>query len=228
MILVIQNGYVTTFISRYLREPHTIIKSFEVDVTEIDLADYTFVIILGGYQSVTHIERYPYLVKVVALIKSCIELNKPMLGICLGCQLIAYALGCEIRSSPQLHIGYDVEILDCEPIFRCHLDYTVPNDKMEVLEYFEGMPYLYRHGLCIYGIQCHPDIAPEYVCKFSNHKPSNTFAIANAERIDRANQEVVDQLIDMLRTVSCLEYAITAPTRTGEQPQVPPCSSLPD
>lgn len=195
MILIIQNGYITPNIGKYLNESYLIIKSFEFDTFEFDHNQYSIIIVLGGFQSVTTISEYPYLQQVIKLILKCIENKKPLIGICLGCHLIAYALGCNIKSSGKINIGYDAQVLKHSNIFRCHIDYIDPCDKIEVLEYYENMPYLYKYQDFCYGIQCHPDITPECVQKYSNHQSSNQYAIENRESINLNNKAILDFLI---------------------------------
>jgi GMP synthase - Glutamine amidotransferase domain len=200
MLLIIQNGHITPHIFKYIDETYEIVKSFENNLNDLDLSKYTIVIILGGHQSVLRITEYPYLIGVINLIRKCMRISKPLLGICLGCQLIAHVLGCQIKSSGKLNIGYDAKILGYDQIFRCHIDYIVPNDKITVLEYFENMPYLYQHGNQVYGIQCHPDLTPESVKKYAKHLPSNTYAKNNSEIIDKKNAEILKILLTRLRS----------------------------
>lgn len=199
MLLIIQNGYITPYIYRYLDDDYEIVKSFDTDVSKIDMDKYSIVIILGGYQSVVDIEKYTYLLNVIELIKKCLHLKKPIFGICLGFQLIAYALGCEIKSSGKLNVGYDTSILGYDNIFRCHIDYIVPNDKIIVMEYFDGMPYLYKYQNKAYAIQCHPDIAPECVRKYSNDIESHKYALHNKDTINKNNSAIIKHILDLLR-----------------------------
>ncbi|BCS82905.1 putative glutamine amidotransferase-like protein [Cotonvirus japonicus] len=200
MLLIIQNGYITPYIYRYLDEDYKIIKSYDVDVSKINLNDYSVVIILGGYQSVVDIDKYSYLINVTELIKKCLTDKKPLFGICLGFQLIAYTLGCEIKSSGKLNVGYDTKILGYENIFRCHIDYIIPNNKITILEYFDDMPYLYRHENHVYGIQCHPDIAPECVKKYSDNIESYNYAQANKDTINKNNAAIIKYILNLLRS----------------------------
>jgi GMP synthase-like glutamine amidotransferase len=200
MLLIVQNGYITPFISKYTDEPYEIIKSFETDVSKIDINKYSIIIILGGYQSVTRINDFPYLLNVIKLIETCLIIEKPLIGICLGCQLIAYTLGCQIKSSGKLNIGYDTNILGYYNIFRCHIDYIIPNNNITVLEYFDNMPYLYKYKNYVYGIQCHPDISPECVQKYSNHNISNQYAKQNNEEINKKNATILKFLLNQLHT----------------------------
>ena len=201
MLLIIQNGHITPCLTNYLDEDYVIIKSFDVDVSKIDLAKYSIVIILGGHQSLTKIDQYPYLHSVVSLIRFCIKIEKPIFAICLGAQLVAYALGCEIRSSQKLNIGYDINILEHNNIFRSHVDYIVPNEdnKLVVHNIIENMPYLYYYDKFIIGIQCHPDLTPQCVIKYSDHLPSIEYATKNHQSLDNTNQSIICKILNILR-----------------------------
>lgn len=198
MILIIQNGFVTPSITRYLFYDYQIIKSFEIDVSNIEINNFSLIIILGGYQSLTQINNYSYLLNVIELIKKCILEKKPIFGICLGCQLVAYALGCNIKSDGKLHIGYDTEIMNKKNIFRCHFDYIEPNNSIIILETFDNMPYLYTYSDFIYGIQCHPDISPIDVYTYSGNINACVFANNNSEYINNTNHYIINYIIDKL------------------------------
>lgn len=202
MLLIIQNGNVIPCIYKYLDEEYEIIKSFEKDVSDISVSEYSIIVILGGYQSVTNIYTHPYLVSVVSLIKKCLKQKKPLLGICLGCQLIAYTLGCKINSSSKLNIGYDTDILGQTNVFRSHIDYVVPNDSIEVLEYYDNMPYLYKHDNFCYGIQCHPDMPPECVKRYCPNKQFHKYATDNYQLIENTNRIIIKYLFDKLRNIN--------------------------
>jgi len=199
MLLIVQNGLDIPCIPKYLDEEYEIIKSYEYNVSEIDLNKYTIVIILGGYQSVTSIHQYPYLYDVVKLINKCIETKKPLFGICLGCQLIAFSLGCQIKSSTKLNIGYDAKIMDYKNIFRSHIDYIIPNALINISDYFDTMPYLYTYQNYVYGIQCHPDVSPECVQRYCNNSQCKEYANQNKNKIDATNKAVMTEILNKLR-----------------------------
>ena len=70
---------------------------------------YAGIVILGGYMSVY--ETLPYLNEEQDLIRNANRLQVPLLGICLGSQLIAQALGGKVHKGQQKEIGwFDVVI----------------------------------------------------------------------------------------------------------------------
>ncbi len=63
-------------------------------------------IVMGGPMGVYDEAAYPWLVEEKALIKKIIAQNKPVLGICLGAQLISEVLGASVRKNDQREIGF--------------------------------------------------------------------------------------------------------------------------
>ncbi|MDE0661804.1 MAG: glutamine amidotransferase [Gammaproteobacteria bacterium] len=64
------------------------------------------VIVMGGPISVNDVDRFPYLVDEIELIPHRIANGLPTLGICLGAQLIARALGAAVAPMPSPEIGW--------------------------------------------------------------------------------------------------------------------------
>jgi len=63
-------------------------------------------IVMGGPMGICDDEQYPWLVAEKAFVKEVIDQNKPVLGICLGAQLIADVLGAEVRPGKNKEIGF--------------------------------------------------------------------------------------------------------------------------
>lgn len=70
------------------------------------LTDIDFVIALGGPMSVNDEMQFPWLHDEKHFIAEAIKSNKAVLGICLGAQLIASALGARVYPSPEKEIGW--------------------------------------------------------------------------------------------------------------------------
>ncbi len=71
-----------------------------------DISDVDILIVLGGPMSVNDTHRYPWLVPEMKYIKDFIKSGKPILGICLGAQLIAKSLGAKVYRNPVKEIGW--------------------------------------------------------------------------------------------------------------------------
>lgn len=63
-------------------------------------------VIMGGPMSVNDEERFPWLVQEKQFVREVIESGKPVLGICLGAQLIASAMGGKVFANPVKEIGW--------------------------------------------------------------------------------------------------------------------------
>ena len=64
------------------------------------------VIVLGGPIGVYECETYPFVTDEIAAVASRLHANKPILGICLGAQMMAAALGARVAPGPVKEIGY--------------------------------------------------------------------------------------------------------------------------
>ena len=63
-------------------------------------------VVLGGPMGVYDRDRYPFLAAAMRLIDQALQKDKPVLGICLGSQLLAAALGARVARAPQREIGW--------------------------------------------------------------------------------------------------------------------------
>ena len=69
-------------------------------------AEAEALVVLGGGMGVSDQERLPHLRDEVRLLRRCVESGAPMLGICLGSQLLAAALGGSVEKARAKEIGF--------------------------------------------------------------------------------------------------------------------------
>jgi len=137
------------------------------------LNGYDGLIVLGGPMNVDEVDKYPYLDTEVRLIRKALEAEMPMLGICLGSQLIAKALGAKVRKNPEKEIGwYDVsptkeghkDPLICnfskkENLFQWHGDsFDLPSGAVLLASSKLCKNQAFRYGDNVYGFQFHLEV----------------------------------------------------------------------
>lgn len=71
-----------------------------------DLGAIDFLLILGGPMSVNEEERFPWLIAEKQFVRAAIQSGIPVLGICLGAQMIASAMGARVFPNPEKEMGW--------------------------------------------------------------------------------------------------------------------------
>jgi GMP synthase (glutamine-hydrolysing) len=137
-----------------------------------DALGYDGYVFHGGAQNVGD-GQWPWLVDEEALIKAALAAGKPILGICLGAQLLAHALGGEVTRLASPEIGWhEVRTTDAaqeDPLFdsfprrfrACHYHYyhfTCP-PQATLLAENDACHQAFRVGAA-WGVQFHPEVTP--------------------------------------------------------------------
>jgi GMP synthase (glutamine-hydrolysing) len=78
----------------------------EEDLGTVDLGQADLLVVLGGPIGAEEEDLYPFLADEVALVRERLAAQRPLLGICLGAQLIARALGARVRPMDLKEIGF--------------------------------------------------------------------------------------------------------------------------
>jgi len=135
-----------------------------------DARQIDFLIVLGGPQSASRLDEHPYLRGEISLISAMIGQNKPVIGFCLGAQLIAEALGARTRQSPHKEVGgFPIELTEDgrnDPVLKnfppafdvihWHNDMPGIPDGAILLARSAGCPHqAFRFGDRTYGFQFH-------------------------------------------------------------------------
>jgi GMP synthase (glutamine-hydrolysing) len=93
------------------RMRHRYVDLFHGDPLPENPAQFGGLIVMGGPMGVYESSRYPFLKPEIALIRRAADAGLPVLGICLGSQLIAASLGASVYPGPTKEIGwYEVEV----------------------------------------------------------------------------------------------------------------------
>lgn len=109
-----------------------------------DFGDPDLLVVLGGPIGVYEDEFYPWLTDEIAFIAARLKAQKPILGICLGAQLMARALGARVYPGPAKEIGWKPLSLTREGE-----DLLAPLADQPVL-HWHGDTLICRIGLCFW------------------------------------------------------------------------------
>src|SRR5437870_2159639 len=88
------------------RIPFTEVHLHEGEGLPRDTSDLEGLIVMGGGMNVDDVIEFPFLLPEVQLIENVLAEDKPVLGICLGSQLIAKALGAKVYAQPRKEVGW--------------------------------------------------------------------------------------------------------------------------
>jgi GMP synthase (glutamine-hydrolysing) len=126
-------------------------------------------VFMGGPMNVDEVERYPGLAAEREWLGEAVRLDLPVLGICLGAQLLARALGAEVRAGQGAEIGFaPVEIHDpADPVvgalaprttvLHWHGDvFDLPDGAVPLASSAKAELQAFRHGNA-WGILFHPE-----------------------------------------------------------------------
>ena len=82
-----------------------VVRTFANDPIPVSLDEVDGVVILGGSMNTSDVEKYAWMAREIEIIKEAHGAGIPVLGICLGAQLIAVALGGEVGPAEKPEIG---------------------------------------------------------------------------------------------------------------------------
>ncbi len=135
------------------------------------LDELDLLLICGGPMGATDEALYPWIADEKAFIRAAIEAGKAVLGICLGGQLIASALGAQISTNPQPEIGWFTldahapEGCFCLPamtVMQWHYQtFALPEGAQLLASSASCRNQAYQIGDRVIGLQCHPEMTAE-------------------------------------------------------------------
>lgn len=163
-------------------------------------AAYDWLIVLGGPMNVDDEADHPWLKTEKEFIRGWIASGKPMLGICLGGQLLAQSLGASVTKNEQREIGFhavertgrDHPALRRWPfaleVFQWHEDtFALPEGAVNLLTNATCANQAFAKGDRLLGLQFHPESTPDWIHgNYLNFTPHENEAQVRAETVTAA------------------------------------------
>jgi GMP synthase (glutamine-hydrolysing) len=144
------------------------------------LDEYDAVLVFGGQMNVDQEDEHPWLLGETDLIRGLLAREVPLLGVCLGGQLLAKAAGAHVGPAPEPERGFVratiTEEAEGDPIFGtlphafdvfCMHEYAfrVPDGAVELAR-SNVCSQAFRLGDRAWGVQFHPEIRAEQVAEW--------------------------------------------------------------
>lgn len=151
---------------------------------EPDVSRYDALIILGGPQMPDEGHVHSHLNVEMRCIEQALERDMPVLGICLGAQLLACTLGAGVRPLKRWEIGwYDLEpthqsaadplfcaLPEPHPVFQWHgYTFDLPQGAVHLARSESCENQAFRVGRHAYGLQCHLELDERLINRWLNY-----------------------------------------------------------
>ena len=174
-VLLVQNTRIegSGYLGDLLKEDGFDITSVNAKHEKLPDKDFSLVVILGAPESAN--DDLPYLREEQQLIRNSVEKDIPVLGICLGSQLIAKTFGGRVYSGPKKEIGFynNLQVSNDSglfsgfqnhfTVFHWHGDtFDLPDGAINLAssEHYQNQAFRYKSAV---GLQFHLEVNEEMV-----------------------------------------------------------------
>ncbi len=156
--------------------PLQIIRPYEKCPIPEKIENFGGLVVMGGPMGVYDQEQYGFLGAEIRLMQTAVKQNKPVLGICLGSQLLAAALGGTVTKAGSKEIGWHRVMLSDsamqDPLWNgvprsfhalhWHADiFTIPPGAVPLASSEMTECQAFRYGRSTYGLLFHMEVTPE-------------------------------------------------------------------
>lgn len=144
---------------------------------------YDGLVVLGGYMGVYEAHKFPHLRVEMRVIEEALKKNVPILGICLGSQLLAHVLGANVRKHTEREMGwYHVQMTEkgqkdplfshfqkSDKVFQSHGDtFDIPKSAIHLASSELCVGQAFRYGEKAYGMQFHLEVDQRIIHRWLN------------------------------------------------------------
>jgi GMP synthase-like glutamine amidotransferase len=171
-------------------------------------------VVMGGPMGAGDTVEHPYLAREAELIAAMVNAGRPVLGVCLGAQLLARALGARIYRGEQAEIGFGtvsltqagledpvlgslgVEIL---PVMHWHQDtFDLPAQALWLARSELFAHQAFRVGKRTYGLQFHLEVDRELARAWRKYLPTGvTLPDASLTQLQAVGQRALESFFDL-------------------------------
>ncbi|MEO7017187.1 MAG: gamma-glutamyl-gamma-aminobutyrate hydrolase family protein [Leifsonia sp.] len=144
------------------------------DVAAIDPAEADLVVVLGGEMGAYELEEFPFLAAERSLLRARLDAERPTLGVCLGAQLMAGALGERVYKGDTKQIGFrrveptaagadsPIRHFDGVPVVQWHGDtFELPHRATLLASSSDYSNEAFAIGDFALAVQFHPEVTDE-------------------------------------------------------------------
>ena len=195
-------------------------RGLAVEIHRLDLTpaipgseDLDGLVVMGGPMGAYETEKYPFLEQECALISEMTRNRRPVLGVCLGAQLLAKSLGARVFPGLASEIGFGSVFLSPEarddsvfaalgteiPVFHWHGDsFDLPTGAILLASSSMYPHQAFRFGQCAYALQFHLEVDLETWCAWRPYLSSAVWASAAElrERVEKAGRGMIERFFD--------------------------------